>query len=75
MNNIESVIRKAFDVWKDVYHLRQPSTEAVEIKDDDSSDDEPNNTPSIMVTQGELHALIEEEVKEEEVRCKLFNLN
>ena len=38
----------------------------MEIKDDDSSNDEPDNTPSVMVTQGELHALIEEEDKEEE---------
>ena len=60
MNNTESVIRQATNVWKDVYHLRQPSTEAIEIKDDDNSDDEPDNI-------GELHALTEqEEVKEEE---------
>ena len=59
MNNIESVIIQATNVWKDVYHLRQPSIEAIEIKDDDSSDDEPDNVPSITVTQGELHALIE----------------
>ena len=52
MNNIESVIRQASDVWKDVYHLRQPSAQVVEIKDDDSSDDEPDNI-------GELHALTE----------------
>ena len=68
MNNTKSVIRQATDVWKDVYHLRQSSTEAVEIKDDDRSDDEPDNVPSIMVTEGELHALAkeEEEDKEEE---------
>ena len=54
-------------MWKDVYHLRQSSTKAVEIKDDESSDDEPDNVPSITVTQGELHALTEEiEDKEEE---------
>ena len=40
MNNTESVIRQVSDVWKDVYHLRQPSTEAVEIKDDDNSDED-----------------------------------
>ena len=40
MNNIELVIRQALDVWKDVYHLRQPSKEVVEIKYDDSSDEE-----------------------------------
>ena len=58
MNNSESVIRKASDVWKDVYHLRK--IEHVEIKDDDSSDDEQD-------IQGELHALanIGEEDKEE----------
>ena len=50
MSNTELVIRQATNVWKDVYHVRQPSTEAVEIKDDDSSDDELDNTPSVMVT-------------------------
>ena len=53
MKNIESVIRQASDVWKNVYHLNQPSTEVVEINDDDSSDndeDEPDNIPSIIVT-------------------------
>ena len=67
MKNIESVVKHASDVWKDVYHLRQPSEEAIEIKDDDSSDndeDEFDNIPSITVTPGELHALMEE--KEEE---------
>ena len=61
MNNSESIIRQATDVWKDFYHLRQPSAEAVEIKDDDSSDDEQD-------TQGVLHALAdaEEEDKQEE---------
>ena len=58
MNNIESIIRQASDVWKDVYHLRKTSTEVVEIKDDDSSDDEPD-------TQGELHSLAEENDKDE----------
>ena len=66
MNNIESVIRKSLDVRKDVYHLRQPSTEVVEIKDDDNSDDEPDNIPSVTVTQGGLHALIEEEEDKDE---------
>ena len=61
MNNSESVIRQASDVWKDVYHLRQ--TEHVEITDDISSDDEPE-------TQGELYALADkgEEDKEEEAQ-------
>ena len=65
--NIELVVKHASDVWKDVYHLRKPSKEVVKIKDDYSSDndeDEFDNIPSIMVTPGELHALMEE--KEEE---------
>ena len=55
------------DVWKDVYHLRKPSTKAVEIKDDDSSDEEElDNIPTIIVTQGEMHALMEEREEEED---------
>ena len=67
MKNIESIVKHALDVWKDVYHLRKPSKEIVEIKNDDSNDndeDEFDNIPSVTVTLGELHALMEE--KEEE---------
>ena len=63
MKNTKSIIRQASDVWKDVYHPRQPSTKVVEIKDDDSSDndeDEFDNIPSVTVIPGELHALMEE---------------
>ena len=68
MKNIESVVKHASDVWKDVYHLRKPSEETVEIKDDDSSDndeDDFDNIPSVTVTLGEVHALIEEKEEEE----------
>ena len=61
--NIESVAKHASDVQKYVYHLRKPSEEVVEIKDDDSSDndeDEFDNIPSVIGTTGELHALMEE---------------
>ena len=63
MNNTKSIIRHASNVWKDVYHLRQSSIEAVQIKDDDRSDDEQD-------TQGELHALADtgEEDKEKEAQ-------
>ena len=67
MKNIELVVKHASNVWKDVYHLKKPSEEIVEIKDDDSSDnddDDFDNIPSVMVTPGKLHALMEE--KEEE---------
>jgi len=66
MNNSESVIRQASDVWKDVYHLRQ--SEHVEIIDDISSDDEPE-------TQGQLYALADkgEEDKEEEAHEEDLN--
>ena len=51
MDITESVIRQASDVWKDVYHLKQPSTEAMEIKDDDISDeDEHDNIPIVTIT-------------------------
>ena len=60
--NIESVVKHASNIWRDIYHLNKPSEETVEIKDDDNSDndDDEDNTPSIIVTVGELHALMEE---------------
>ena len=66
MKNIELVVKNASNIWKDIYHLKNPFDKIVEIKDDDSSDndDDEDNTPSIIVTVGELHALMEE--KEEE---------
>ena len=67
MKNIESVVKHALDVQKDVYHLRQPSEEVVEIKVDDSSDndeDEFDNISFFTVIPGEIHALME--YKEEE---------
>ena len=66
--NIELVVKHASDVWKDVYHLRKPSEEIIEIKDDDSSDndeDDFDNIPSVTVTPGELHALMEEKQEED----------
>ena len=70
--NIESVVKHALDVWRDIYDLNKPSKEIVEIKDDDNSDNEndEDDIPLVMVTVGELHALMEEkeeEDKEEEV--------
>ena len=40
MKNIESIVMHALNVWKDVYHLKNPSQDVVEIKDDDSSDND-----------------------------------
>ena len=72
MKNIELVVKNASDVWRDIYHLNKPSEETVEIKDGDSSDneDDEDDIPSVTITTGELHALMEEkeeEEKEEEV--------
>ena len=59
-----------------MYIILESPLEIVEIKDDDSSDndeDEFDNIPSVTVTLGELHALIEEkeeEDKEEEAARK-----
>ena len=61
------MVKHASDVWKDIYHLKKSFEEIVEIKVDDSSDnddDDFDNIPSITVTPGEVHALMEE--KEEE---------
>ena len=68
MKNIESIIRQTSDVWKDSYHLRKPSLEVVEIKDDGSSDNEEDESNNIPVTQSELLEVMkegEEEDKEE----------
>ena len=51
--NIESVVRHALDVWRDVFHLNKPSEETIEIKDDDNSDnndDDEDNIPSVTIT-------------------------
>ena len=68
-NNKESVINQASGVWRTLYHLNQPSIEVVEIKDDDSSDNEEDESNNIPVTQSELLEVMkegEEEDKEEE---------
>ena len=67
MKNIELVVKHASDVYKDVYNLKKPFGEIEKVKDDDSNDndkDEFDKIPSVIVTLGELHALVEE--KEEE---------
>ena len=68
-NNKESVINQASGVCRTLYNLNQPSTEAVEIKDDDSSDNDEDESNNIPVTQSELLEVMkegEEEDKEEE---------
>ena len=71
MKNVESIVKNATDVWRDVYHLHKPSKDLVEIKDDESDkeeDDEDDNTPSVTVTTEEMQDLMkdrEEEKKEE----------
>ena len=68
-NNKESVINQASGVWRTLYHLNQPSIEAVEIKDDDSSDNDEDESNNIPITQSELLEVMkegEEEDKEEE---------
>ena len=60
MKNIESVVKHASDIWRDVYHLNKPTEEIVEIKDDesDSDDDDDDNIPLVIVIVGEVHALM-----------------
>ena len=67
-NNKESVISQASSVWRTLYHLNQPSIEAIEIKDDDNNDNEEDESNNILVTQSELLEVMkgEEEDKEEE---------
>ncbi len=66
IKDIEHVVNDATNMWKNIYHLHKPSVDQVEIKDEYSSNssDESDSAPSITVTPGELHAMIEE--KEEE---------
>lgn len=71
MKNVESVVKNAIDVWRDVYNLHKPTEDPVEIKDDDSDkdeDDEEDNTPSVTVIAEEMQDLMKdgEEEKEEE---------
>ena len=50
-----------------MYHLRQPFIEALEIRDDDNNDEEElDNILAVTVTQGEMHALMEEEEEDKE---------
>ena len=66
IKEIEHVVRDAKNMWKNIYHLHKPSEDPVEIKDNDSNDsDDFESTPSITVTPGELHTLMED-VEEED---------
>ena len=64
MKNIESVVKHAIDIWRDVFHLNKTTNETIEIKDDDS-DDEDDNIPLVPVTEGEMQELMEEKEEEE----------
>ena len=73
MKNVESVVKNATDVWRDVYHLNKLAENLVEIKDDESDkeeDDEDDNTPSVIVTAEDMQDLMKdrEEAKEEEAK-------
>ena len=66
IKDIENVIRDATNMWKNIYHLHKPSEDPIEIKDNDNSEsDDFESTPSIIVTPGELHTLMED-VEEED---------
>ena len=73
MKNVESVVKNATDVWKDLYHLHKPAKDPLDIKDDESDkevDDEDDNTPLVIFTAEEMQDLMKdrEEEKEEEVK-------
>ena len=54
IKNIELVVKHATDIWRDVFHLNKPTDETIEIKDDDSDqeDEEDDNIPLVIVTKG-----------------------
>ena len=69
IKDIEHVVNDATNMWKNIYHLHEPSKDPVEIIDYDSNnDDEFDSTPSITVSLEELHELMED--KEEEDKEK-----
>ena len=72
MNNIESVVKNATDVCRDVYHLNKPTDETVEIKDDDSDqeDEENDNTPSVTVTKEDIQDLMKDKEEKEKDRAE-----
>lgn len=47
----EHIVKDAIEMWKSIYHLHKPTNDTIEIKDDDSDqeDDEDNYTPSITM--------------------------
>ena len=73
MKNIESVVKNATDVCRDVYHLNKPTDETVEIKDDDSDqeDEENDNTPSVTVTKEDIQDLRRKRKKQSLWDCEI----
>ena len=73
MKNVESIVKNATNVWRDVYHLNKPAEDPVEIKDDESykeEDDEDDNTPLVTIIVEDMQDLMKdrEEEKEEEAK-------
>ena len=52
IKDIEHVVNDATNMWKHIYHLHKPSEDIVEIKDNDSNDDD------IEDVLGDLHSMM-----------------
>jgi hypothetical protein len=65
INKIEPVVRDITNMWKNIYHLHEPSKNIVEIKDIDSSDEE-DETLDITINVDDYEELMKEDDKENE---------
>lgn len=65
INDIDLVVRDVPNMWKNIYHLHEPSKDLVEIKDDNSSEEE-DDTLDITITIDDYEELMKDDVKERE---------
>ena len=54
-------------MWKNIFHLHEPSSDPVEIKDIGSSDEEEDRTQSVTMDVDDYEDLMKKDDKEEEM--------
>ena len=66
LKDIEHVVKNTIGMWKNVYHLHKQSDFLVEVKDDDSdNEEEGKNSKPIKFDNEEIEEDIEEEATRE----------